>query len=291
MRNDKFFKHDASASSDEKIMNLLQKEGLKGYGAYWVILETLRNQTDFTASYELLQSLAFRLRVRKAYLIRIVKDFGLFCCEKGGFYSPGMQQRLAKYQALVRKLSVKPNVKVEDNSLNNNKVSAVNARKQDRIGKDLNLTVIDAAELDGQLPIQPYPGWEALVDEMETNEDFMNRAGIHSGLRGLYIRNRKQIVEIFKNHILLQGRQDRIMTVGEAQSYFSNFVADGSYTNKKIRQALIQDIQKQGSEDVYRFEERVGGKRMYLGHPIPDDAPPRPDASAVWDDVLRKWGR
>lgn len=81
------------------------------------------------------------------------------------------------------------------------------------------------------------------------------------------------------------------MTVGEAQSYFSNFVADGSYTNKKIRQALIQDIQKQGSEDVYRFEERVGGKRMYLGHPIPDDAPPRPDASAVWDDVLRKWGR
>lgn len=291
MRNDKFFKHDASASSDEKIMNLLQKEGLKGYGAYWVILETLRNQTDFTASYELLQNLAFRLRCRKAYLIRIVKDFGLFCCEEEGFYSPGMQQRLAKYQALVRKLSVKPNVKVGDIQLNDNEVSTVNARKQDRIGKDLNLTVKDADELEGQLPVRPYPGWEALVDEMATNEDFMNRAGMHSGLRELYIRNRKQIVEIFKNHILLHGKQDRIITVSEAQSYFSNFVADGSYTNKKIRQTLMQGIQKQESDDVCRFEERVDGQRMYLGHPIPDDAPPRPSATAVWDDALRKWGR
>lgn len=291
MRNDKFFKHDASASSDEKIMNLLQNEGLKGYGAYWMILETLRNQTDFTASYELLRNLAFRLRVHKATLLRIVTDYGLFCCEEGSFYSPGMLQRLAKYRALVGELSDYPNVKYEDNPLNDNEVSTVNACEQDRTGKDLNITVVDVDRIEGQLPIQPYPGWEALVDEMAAGEDFMNRAGMHSGLRELYIRNRKQIVEIFKDHILLHGKQDKMMNLGEVQSYFSNFVADGSYTNKKIRKTLIQGIQKQDGENVYRFEERVDGKRMYLGHPIPDDAPPRPNASAVWDDVLHKWGR
>lgn len=291
MRNDKFFKHDASASSDEKIMNLLQKEGLKGYGAYWVILEVLRNQTNFIASYELLQSLAFRLRVHKAYLLKIVKDFGLFCCEEERFYSPGMQRRLAKYQALLEKTSVKSTVKSKDKSLIDSDKDTVNAHEQDRIGKDLNLSVIDAAELEGQLPVQPYPGWEALVDEMAASEDFMNRAGMHSGLKELFIQNRKQIVEIFKNHILLQGKQDGIMNLGEAKAYFSNFVSDGSYTNKKIRQTLIEGILKRDSENVYRFEERIGGLRMYLGHPIPEDAPPRPSASAVWDDVLRKWGQ
>ena len=30
--------------------------------------------------------------------------------------------------------------------------------------------------------------------------------------------------------------------------------------------------------------------RTYLGHPIPKDAPPRPDRSAVWDEVHWKWG-
>lgn len=291
MRNDKFFKHDASASSDEKIMYLLQKEGLKGYGAYWILLEALRKQEDLCSSLSAIPSLATRFRIRHGYLMHIIEDFGLFVVEGEHYYSLGMKRRLARYQALMGKISVKPIVKVEDNMLNDSEVSAVNAGEQDKIRQDLNLTVIDAAELDGQLPIQPYPGWEALVDEMATNEDFMNRAGIHSGLRELYIRNRKQIVEIFKDHVLLQGKQDRIMTVSEAQSYFSNFVADGSYTNKKIRKTLIQGIQKQDSENVYRFEERVDGKRMYLGHPIPDDAPPRPNASAVWDDVLHKWGR
>ena len=41
---------------------------------------------------------------------------------------------------------------------------------------------------------------------------------------------------------------------------------------------------------LYRFEQLIGGQRTYLGHPIPKDAPPRPDRSAVWDEVHWKWG-
>ena len=34
-------------------------------------------------------------------------------------------------------------------------------------------------------------------------------------------------------------------------------------------------------KDVNRFESVVDGRRTYLGHLIPVDAPPRPDASPV----------
>lgn len=83
------------------------------------------------------------------------------------------------------------------------------------------------------------------------------------------------------------------MNLGEVKSYFSNFVANGSVTNKKIRVALEYEMSQQNKRNgryAYRYEQLVDGKRMYLGHEIPDDAPPRPDSSAVWDEVKKKWG-
>lgn len=39
--------HDANASSNFKIMMMIQKEGMKGYGIYWMILEFLRVQNGY----------------------------------------------------------------------------------------------------------------------------------------------------------------------------------------------------------------------------------------------------
>ena len=41
--------HDANASSNFKIMMMIQKEGMKGYGIYWMILEFLRVQNGYNA--------------------------------------------------------------------------------------------------------------------------------------------------------------------------------------------------------------------------------------------------
>lgn len=88
MKNDQFLKHDASASNNEKLMLLVEKEGMKGYGAYWILLEALRKQEVFSASFTICRPLALRARVRKEYLIHIVKDFDLFEVEEDCFYSP-----------------------------------------------------------------------------------------------------------------------------------------------------------------------------------------------------------
>lgn len=289
MKNDKFFKHDATASDDEKVLVLIEQEGMKGYGTYWVLLEALRKQEDLCLSFGVLRPLAARCRTKKEYLLHIVRDFGLFVVEDTHFHSPGMMRRMARYQALAGCRSVNQSVNAGDNALKNRRVSATHVRDKDKIGQDLNLTVVEVDRIEGQQPVQPYPGWEALVDEMAASEEFMCQAGMHSGLGNLFLLNKERIIGMFKTQICLQGKQDRMMNLGEVKSYFSNFVSNGSFTNKKLRAALQEEMKRQSEKSAYRFEELIDGKRMYLGHLIPDDVPPRPDASAVWDGVGNRW--
>lgn len=291
MKNDKFFKHDVSAANDEKILMLIEEEGMKGYGAYWVLLEALRRQEDLRSSLKILIPLAVRSKVSKKYLLHIVTDFDLFVVEGDCFYSLGLMRRTSWHQIATDFKGNKQSVKNGANSLENRGEFPAHTRIDgDKTIQDKKLSVVDVDRIEGQNPIQAYPGWEALVDEMAASEDYMNQAGTHSGLGMLFIRNRKFIVQFFKNHVCLQGKQGRMINLGEVKSYFTNFVANGTITNKKIRIALRQVIARQNGQYAYRFEDVVNGKRMYLGHAIPNDAPPRPDASAVWDDVKKKWG-
>lgn len=111
MRNDKFLKHDVTATDDERVLLLIEKEGMKGYGAYWMLLEALRKQDDLRLTYNVLRPLAKRFRIHTDYLIHIIEDFGLFVVEDNSFYSKGMMKRLSKYLQLSTKTSVKANVK------------------------------------------------------------------------------------------------------------------------------------------------------------------------------------
>lgn len=73
--------------------------------------------------------------------------------------------------------------------------------------------------------------------------------------------------------------------------YFSNYIAAGSVTCRTLRETLLKELENTVDKDVNRFESVVDGRRTYLGHLIPADAPPRPDASAVWDDVKKRWAQ
>jgi hypothetical protein len=46
-----YFSHDANARNDPKIQALMSKWGFEGYGWYWAILETLREQPEYRYPY------------------------------------------------------------------------------------------------------------------------------------------------------------------------------------------------------------------------------------------------
>ena len=41
------------------------------------------------------------------------------------------------------------------------------------------------------------------------------------------------------------------------------------------------------SSTPYLHEQQLEGRRIYNGHPIPDNAPPHPDDHSLWNDRLR----
>ena len=118
----------------------------------------------------------------------------------------------------------------------------------------------------------------------------MELAGQHSGLGKLFLEHQQQVIELFKQHILLYGKGGELLFLEDVRRYFSNYVAPGSTTCRMLRETLLSVLQKAGRPAYNRFETLSNGRRMYLGHLIPDDAPLRPDAAAVWDDVRKKWG-
>ena len=78
---------------------MIQKEGMKGYGIYWMILEFLRVQNGYKADVRILPVLARKMRVTVATLKRIIFDSGLFEVNDTTFSSPGLTRRMGPLEA------------------------------------------------------------------------------------------------------------------------------------------------------------------------------------------------
>lgn len=138
---------------------------------------------------------------------------------------------------------------------------------------------------------EPYRTWRELVDLLNRESEWKERVCMTSGFSALLAGHFGEALEIFKEHILLNGREKSIETQEDARRYFNNYTKEPR-TSKALRQALLAlDTQQQDAAppDPYRYEQRTGGRRSYLGCLIPDDAPPRPNETAFWNEATHTW--
>ena len=98
---DSYLLHDANAGNNFKMMIMMQKEGMKGYGIYWMILEFLRVQNGYKADVRILPVLARKMRVTVATLKRIIFDSGLFEVNGTTFSSPGLTRRMGPLEGMA----------------------------------------------------------------------------------------------------------------------------------------------------------------------------------------------
>ena len=71
-----WFRHDFNASNDEKIVRLLMKKGVAGYGVYWLLIEELAkaDNLELFCSYD---ELAYKFHIEEESLVKsVVEDFG-----------------------------------------------------------------------------------------------------------------------------------------------------------------------------------------------------------------------
>ena len=101
-----YFSHDSNARNDDKILALRMELGALGYGIYFMLLERMREEADYscTTSYRVL---AFDLHEDADNIKRVVEDFGLFEFADDGtkFYSDSFNKRMEQMEAKRKKKS------------------------------------------------------------------------------------------------------------------------------------------------------------------------------------------
>ena len=112
MRRDKFenhwFKHDFTASSDNKIIKLESKLGLKGYAVFWKLLEQIY-LNEGCLEYNL-EELLFTFRLEnsesnKELIASVINDFDLFKIDDSGFFNVRAQEYLEYVLSKSKKAS------------------------------------------------------------------------------------------------------------------------------------------------------------------------------------------
>ena len=95
MKKTNYFSHDSNSRNDEKLLAVRMRLGAEGYGVYFMLLERLREESDYMSIKDY-NMIAFDLRVDSKTIKSVVEDFGLFVFTDDGkyFYSESFNRRM-----------------------------------------------------------------------------------------------------------------------------------------------------------------------------------------------------
>ena len=294
MKKDQYFPHEANLRQTSEFMHLIEKEGMAGYGIYWGLIEYLRSQDNYIGDLRVLKSLSAQMRTSITRLLRILKNYGLFELTDYTFQSSRLitlMKPLESKRKLMDKRSSNDdetiNLRNRRNSLETNTTSVTVKKSKEKKSKENTssaeeVAAVVAAPLSHKLP------WEEYVDELDKEQQWKEIMAMRTGLKMEFFSLYPRIVECFKNHVRALGKERSILSSSDAKQYFCFFLAPGSTTFQRLMAQLKQPSDK---DSPYRFEERdpITGQRSYCGVPIPPDAPPRPNAQAVWNSETKQW--
>ena len=282
MKKDQYIPHEVSMRSTTEVMNLIEKEGMAGYGIYWALMEYLRTQDDYVGDVRVLKSLARQLKTKAGKITSVLTDYGLFVVTDYTFRSAKLEAMMKpledKRKAMSKKNASKPEAEYKQatrNSLEINNGSSLSKVKESKVKES---KVSSSKEEDVVVPV--ILAWERYVDELAHEQQWIEIMAMRSGLGKAFVQRFGEVLQHFQLHIQAVGNEKDIQSPSDAKRYFCFFNTPGSVTFRK----LVDELQKPIDKGKYKFEDRdpTTGERSYCGVPIPADAPPRPNSQAVW---------
>jgi hypothetical protein len=282
MEKNFYFKHDASAFSDAKLMNLVRQEGMTGYGIYWVILEFLRMQHEYSAPYVMLSHLSKRANTSSKRLKRIISDYDLFVLTDDCFYSPGLFERMLEHDHSVSSASDRGRRAAEARWLKINGKDDAHAMPLVRESNHIITSLKSESEANSCSSPEELL---RTVAEMKHETIWQEQMAMKSGMGLKFAAHFDALLLAFSTYISLIGEENSIPRVNDAKRRFFFWMQSADCKQLMVR---LQK-QEEAAPDPYRFETIVDGCRTYCGMPIVEGAPPRPAINAVWDDDGHCW--
>ena len=287
MKKDQYIPHEVSMRSTTEVMNLIESEGMAGYGIYWALMEYLRTQDDYTGDVRVLRTLARQLKTSLARLMRILEDYNLFEVTDYAFRSRKLdtvmrpledkRKAMAARSCDDRSATVRQNPrnslktndsvllsKVKESKVKKSKVSPSPKEEEDAVGDAVPASLV----------------WERYVDDLRGEQQWIEIMAMRSGMGKPFVERFGEVLAHFKRHVQAVGSEKDIRSPSDAKRYFCFYNTPGSAPFRK----LVEELRKPADKGKYRYENRdpVTGRRSYCGIPIPPDAPPRPNSQAEW---------
>ena len=264
---------------------------------YLRIIEMLCAQPDRKLSFSQLNIISRKGFSRK-YMEKIIWEYKLFTIHEEEFESAinfNNMERGNHSQNNLKTPEKTEDAKNGDNPLNNSesrsKTGLARVREEQNREEQMKRKDDDVVPKNGG-GVTPYQSWRKQVDGLSKNQLFREMVCMRSGYSVLLNKHFDTALEEFKKHIVLLGKEERMNSQEEVRSYFTFYTQAGQRTSQELHM-LLQGLEKQQSAaappDPYRYELLVDGRRTYLGCPIPDGAPPRPDNTAFWNETARSW--
>lgn len=95
-----YFTHDSNAKDDPKCVMLIEQLGMEGYGIYWMLVETLRDQPNYRYPINLLSALARRYNTTHEKIKAVVCSYNLFVVDgEEFFFSRSLIDRMEPLEA------------------------------------------------------------------------------------------------------------------------------------------------------------------------------------------------
>lgn len=261
-----WYKMPVNLMDDERIAELIDHKGVTGLGAYvCVICEMYRRQSRCLT---MTQVKAIKLAgATQKTIISVVDEFGLFRKDKmGHVYSE------------IDYLGFNDDDNDNDVAIGSESpLSPTPARvyKDKDIDEDKDKDHHHDADYISQISKDTYWAQQLLIN---------------SGFGDLIERNWELALDIFRKHAIVNCSFDDIRNVKDAKKYF-HFYVTNTISGSMLRKAL-EDHERLNPQQNPYANEYLGsapGHRSYLGIPLPDDAPPRPDDRSDWDIEANCW--
>ena len=284
MKKDQYIPHEISMRNTTEVMNLIENEGMAGYGIYWALMEYLRTQDDYTGDVRVLRTLARQLKTKLCKVESVLHNYGLFTLTDFTFRSTKLDVMMRplenKRKAMEKQNESKPKTKRNQNECNSLEIkdgSFLSKVKESKVKE----SIVSSSSKEDDVVAPPVSlAWERYVDELAHEQSWIEIMAMRSGLGEGFVQRFGEVLKHFKLHIQAVGNEKDIQSPSDAKRYFCFFNTPGSVTFRK----LVDELQKPIDKGKYKFEDRdpTTGERSYCGVPIPADAPPRPNSQAVW---------
>src|SRR6188768_1611573 len=108
MKDAFYFPHDANAQNDEKLLHIVSKFGMTGYGIYWAWVEAMHESTDGKLTVKLIEGLSLRFRVDKELLLQFYNEainISLFICDDKKYWSQRVLRNKDEFEQKRQKKS------------------------------------------------------------------------------------------------------------------------------------------------------------------------------------------